>query len=120
MEREESRTLLRDNDVVYFYHNLIDFTGKRDSEERVFEAAESTLDFLIKLIKKLTGANASNLLVTADHGFIYQHRPIAESDYLSTDVSEAMNPVSSDRRLLWGVVLKRTAALNRSLPSSLD
>ena len=109
MEREESRTLLRDNDVVYFYHNLIDFTGKRDSEERVFEAAESTLDFLIKLIKKLTGANASNLLVTADHGFIYQHRPIAESDYLSTDVS-GDEILYRDRRFVMGRGLKENSS----------
>lgn len=109
MEREECRTLLRDNDVVYFYHNLIDFTGKRDSEERVFEAAENTLDFLIKLIKKLTGANASNLLVTADHGFIYQHRPIAESDYLSTDVS-GDEILYRDRRFVMGRGLKESSS----------
>ena len=109
MDKEECRTLLRNNDVVYFYHNLIDFTGKRDSEERVFEAAKNTLDFLIKLIKKLTSANASNLLVTADHGFIYQHRPIAESDYLSTDVS-GDEILCRDRRFVMGRGLKENSS----------
>ena len=32
----------------------------------------------------LTNANATNLLVTADHGFIYQAKPLADSDFLST------------------------------------
>ena len=110
MDKEECRTLLRNNDVVYIYHNLIDFTGKRDSEERVFEAAEKTLEVLIRLIKKLTGANASNLLVTADHGFIYQHRPIAESDYLSADVS-GDEILYRDRRFVIGRGLKENSSL---------
>lgn len=105
MDKDECRTLIRNNDVVYIYHNLIDFTGKRDSEERVFEAAEKTLEVLIRLIKKLTSANASNLLVTADHGFIYQHRPIAESDYLSTDTS-GDEILYRDRRFVLGRGLK--------------
>ena len=37
-------------------------------------------------MKKLTAANASNLIVTADHGFIYQHRAIEESDFSSAEV----------------------------------
>lgn len=109
MDKEECRTLLRNNDVVYVYHNLIDFTGKRDSEERVFVAAEDTLKVLIRLIKKLTGANASNLLVTADHGFIYQHRPIAESDYLSADVS-GDEILYRDRRFVMGRGLKESSS----------
>ena len=56
-----------------------------DSEDQVFEAAEQTLDELLRLVKKLTGANASNILVTADHGFIYQHRAIEESDFSATE-----------------------------------
>jgi len=39
------------------------------------------LQELLTLIKKLTAANATNILVTADHGFIYQNRPIDESDF---------------------------------------
>ena len=65
MGRDESRALIRDHEVVYVYHNLIDKTGDtRDTEERVFGAAEETLDELLRVIKKLANANASNLLVT--------------------------------------------------------
>src|SRR5690606_37958527 len=36
MGKEDSRALVRDHDVVYVYHNLIDKTGDtRDTEERV-------------------------------------------------------------------------------------
>ena len=84
MKGDDCRALLRDHDVIYVYHNRIDATGgKRESEEHVFEAVEETLQGLIRLIKKLTGANANNLLVTSDHGFIYQNRAIEESDFVS-------------------------------------
>lgn len=102
MGRDESRALIRGNDVVYVYHNLIDKTGDtRDTEERVFGAAEETLDELLRLMKKLTNANASNLLITADHGFIYQNRPLAESDFLSTE-PEGNQVLYTDRRFVLG------------------
>lgn len=86
--RDECRALLRDNDVIYIYHNHIDSVGdKKESEDRVFEAVEESMNELIALVKKLTAANATNILITADHGFIYQNRPIDESDFSTTDVS---------------------------------
>jgi uncharacterized protein (TIGR02687 family) len=98
MKKEDCRTLVRDHDVIYIYHNRIDLTGdKRESEEQVFEAVEETLQELIRMIKKLTGANASNLLVTSDHGFIYQHRAIEESDYVSCQPSGVSNQPSGVR-----------------------
>jgi len=82
MNRDQSRALIREHDVVYVYHNRIDATGdKRDSEERVFDAAEDTLQELVRIVKKLANANANNVLVTADHGFIYQHQTLDESDF---------------------------------------
>lgn len=84
--RDAMRDLLRDTDVVYVYHNHIDAVGdKKESEERVFDAVEETLDELVSMIKKLTAANATNLIVTSDHGFIYQNRPLDESDFSSAE-----------------------------------
>lgn len=71
MNSDEARELLKANDVVHIYHNRIDHTGdKIHSEGQAFEATEQTLDDLIRLVKKLAAANANNLLITADHGFI--------------------------------------------------
>lgn len=113
LNKEDSRALLRDHDVLYIYHNRIDATGdKRESEERVFEAVEETLQELIKLIKKLTGANASNLIVTSDHGFIYQNRALDESDF--ADVEPEGNPVLFyDRRFVLGLGLKELPSLRK-------
>lgn len=88
MPKEEARTLFRDHDVIYIYHNLIDAIGdKSATEERVFDAAEDTLEELVQLVKKMAAANATNLLITADHGFLYQHRPIEESDFATSEVA---------------------------------
>lgn len=88
MGRDDARALIRDNEVIYVYHNLIDKTGDtRDTEERVFAAAADTLKELVLVIKKLANANATNILVTADHGFIYQNRALEESDFTVAEPS---------------------------------
>lgn len=113
MGKEESRALFRENDVVYVYHNRIDSVGdKKESEERVFEAVEETLEELVTIIKKLTAANATNLIVTADHGFIYQNRPIDESDFSSAEVS-GQTVYVQERRFALGKGLREHVGLRK-------
>ena len=53
MGKDESRALIRDHDVVYVYHNLVDKTGDtRDTEERAFGAAEETLVLFMELFQE--------------------------------------------------------------------
>jgi uncharacterized protein (TIGR02687 family) len=119
LNKEDCRALIRDHDVIYIYHNRIDATGdKRESEERVFDAVEETLQELIKLVKKLTGANANNLFVTSDHGFIYQNRPIEESDFTGVD-AEGDQILFRDRRFVLGKGLKEVQSLRKFQPSDL-
>ena len=119
LNKEDCRAFLRDHDVIYIYHNRIDTTGdKRESEERVFEAVEETLQELIRLVKKLTGANASNMLVTADHGFIYQNRAILESDFVGSDaVGDQI--LFRDRRFVLGKGLQEVSSLRKFQSSEL-
>jgi len=113
MKGDDCRALVRDHDVIYVYHNRIDATGdKRESEERVFEAVEETLQELIRLIKKLTGANANNLLVTSDHGFIFQNRAIDESDFSGVD-AEGDQILFRDRRFVLGKGLTAASSLHK-------
>lgn len=113
LNKEDCRALIRDHDVVYVYHNRIDATGdKRESEERVFEAVEDTLQELVRIIKKLTAANANNLLVTADHGFIYQNRAIDESDFTGAEPT-GQAVLSRERRFVVGKGLTAHASLRK-------
>jgi len=113
LDKEDCRALIKDHDVVYVYHNRIDAIGdKRESEERVFEAVEETLQELVKIIKKLTAANANNLLVTTDHGFIYQNRAIDESDFSGVEPS-GEEILSRERRFVIGKGLTGHASLRK-------
>jgi uncharacterized protein (TIGR02687 family) len=86
MRVDEGKALFRDNHIIYIYHNRIDAIGdKLQTEELLPEAAEDTIEDLTKLVRKLTSANFSNILITADHGFLYQHRALDESDFAIAD-----------------------------------
>jgi uncharacterized protein (TIGR02687 family) len=111
MNKTECRELFRDHELVYVYHNQIDATGdKKESEGRVFDAVEDTLEGLIKIIKKLVAANATNLLVTSDHGFIYQDRVLEDSDFLGADIT-GIDALHKDRRFLLGKGLPQNAGM---------
>ncbi|WP_430228639.1 BREX-1 system phosphatase PglZ type A [Nitrosomonas communis] len=113
LDRDNSRELLKRNDVLYIYHNRIDHTGdKMHSEGQAFEAAEQTLGDIVRLIKKLTAANANNILVTADHGFIYQHRPLDESDFASVEAQGEVI-LYRDRRFVLGKGLNKASSLHK-------
>lgn len=119
LKGDDCRALVRDHDVIYVYHNRIDATGdKRESEERVFEAVEESLQELIRLIKKLTGANANNLLVTSDHGFLYQNRAIDESDFSGVD-AKGDQILFRDRRFVLGKGLSEASSLHKFTPEQL-
>ena len=102
LRKEDARALTKNHDVVYVYHNRIDYTGdKRESEERVFNAAEETLEELMVLVKRLASANATNMLITADHGFLYQNNELDESDFVGSDSADP-NVFYHNRRFLLG------------------
>jgi uncharacterized protein (TIGR02687 family) len=82
---DERRELFKANRVLYLYHNRIDATGDKPGTERqVFEAVEDTLRDIVDLVKKLASANATNIFITADHGFLFQDDALADSFFLST------------------------------------
>lgn len=111
LSAEDTRDLVRENSVVYVYHNHIDATGdKKDTEERVFEAAEETSKELILIIKKLNAGNATNMVITADHGFLYQNSAIDESDF-STIQPQGKEILYQTRRFVIGKGLEPAISL---------
>ncbi|MCI1746862.1 MAG: BREX-1 system phosphatase PglZ type A [Acidipropionibacterium sp.] len=116
MGNRELRQLYTEHHVFYVYHNGIDAAGDKAATERsVFEAAETTLDTVMKLVKKWTSANATNIFVTADHGFLYQDRPLADAGYLSTKPQGDDLPVVN-RRYVLGRGLKDNPAFRTFEP----
>lgn len=85
MSESEIRKTLQGLDIVYIYHNVIDATGDHSSTEKdVFDATEKAINDIILLINKLVNrVSAANILVTADHGYIYKRSPMEVTDKIS-------------------------------------
>ncbi len=82
------RAFVKEYDLIYIYHNQIDKVGDdKTSEDKVFEAVERELNFLTELVKKIANMNGTHMFITADHGYIYQHNPLEESDFTAARVS---------------------------------
>lgn len=111
MRTEDGKALFRDHHIVYVYHNRIDAIGdKLQTEDKLPEAAEDAIEDLTKLVRKLTSANFSNILITADHGFLYQHRALDESDFAIADPQGA-EILFRNRRFLIGRGLTPTSGM---------
>lgn len=111
MSKDESRGLLREHQLIYFYQNHIDAVGdKQVSEENLIEAVEETQDELMKVVKKLTNANATNILITADHGFLFQQGELEESDLLEV-TAKGESIFHQDRRFVSGTGLSPQAGM---------
>ncbi|MEW1939233.1 BREX-1 system phosphatase PglZ type A [Dietzia maris] len=106
MPASELRELYTQHRIFYVYHDRIDAAGDMASTERtVFAGAEETLREVLQLVKKWTNANATNILITADHGFLYQDIPLEQAYYLSeTPQGDAVTKIN--RRYVLGRSLK--------------
>jgi len=92
MKRPEYKDIFDGKKLVYIYHNVIDAIGDKAATERdVFDAVERTFEDLKNLIKNLVNnVSATNIYITADHGFIYRRSNLQEYDKISkADVKAA-------------------------------
>lgn len=94
--QEKNREIFK-NAVVYVYHDIIDSTGdKRASERRTFDVVPEAIDEIKRLVKSLHATyNVSKVIITADHGFLYNDREIEDKDL--ENISES-NPMTSHNR----------------------
>ena len=98
---DEARELVTNHDLIYVYHNRIDKLGDdKNSEEKVIEGARDEIRYLVNLIKKVSNMGGYNMIVTADHGFIYQNDPLEESDFAEANVEGDV--VKANRRFVLG------------------
>lgn len=79
--KTDGRALTRDHDVIYIFHDHIDNVGdKSKTEAKTLDAVEQAFDELEQIIKKVANINGNNMLLTADHGFIFQQTEVDDSD----------------------------------------
>ena len=82
MKQAERREIVSNAQVVYIYHNTIDAVGdKAATEDQVFDACEQAITELKNLVRLIANdMSGTNILITADHGFLYSYKPMEESD----------------------------------------
>lgn len=82
MKRAERRALTTGQCVVYIYHNTIDAIGdKTATESKVFAACHDAVQELTNLLRIVVNdLQGTDILITADHGFLYTYEPLSESD----------------------------------------
>lgn len=99
MKPQEVRESLSGKKIAYIYHNTIDARGDNAStEHEIFSAVEQTLREIRSLINTLINrVSASNIIITADHGFIYNRDSLAVHDKVK---KQGENSVIEKRRFI--------------------
>lgn len=79
---QEGREKVKDKEVIYIYHDTIDAIGDKGStEDKTFEACRSAVTELRDLVGRIINRlNGSRVIVTADHGFLFQQKPLEQTE----------------------------------------
>jgi uncharacterized protein (TIGR02687 family) len=109
----ERRDLYASHQVLYVYHDVIDAIGdKAASERKVFAAVEDAVKELMDLVRALASANATNIFVTADHGFLYQDGKLPKQFTLTAE-PHGDEILAKKRRYVLGRGLKEDPAFRK-------
>jgi len=102
IKRDEARERFKGTRLFYIYHDKIDARGDHfASEHEVFDAAEDTISDIKKIIEKLTNFQIlNNILITADHGFIYQRDELENVDKVETGGFDKQQIIASSKRFI--------------------
>lgn len=95
------KVYFKDYDLIYIYSNVIDKAGdNKDTEGNVFKATEDEFDNIVKIVELIRNGNGANILITSDHGYLYQNEQLDESDF--TDFKVMGDIITDSRRFVIG------------------
>lgn len=110
LEVVNPKSVFKDYDLVYIYSNKIDYVGdKRETEGEVFKATEEEFDRIVKIVELIRNGNGSNILITSDHGYIYQNETLDESEF--SDFKPEGKIITDTRRFVVGSELKKDSVI---------
>lgn len=101
--RDDGRQALKDQHLIYVYHDTVDATGdKQATEAKTFQAVESAIDELAAMVRKAQmHFNTSTVIVTADHGFLFQQSKLEASNRTSL-TDKPIDFIKSKKRYVVG------------------
>ncbi len=102
LKTDEARDKIKGKRVIYIYHNRIDDMGDNSSSEhKVFDAVESTIRDIDKMVNRLgRSLNVTKVIVTSDHGFIYKREHLENVDKLETQDFDRSKIIESKKRFI--------------------
>lgn len=78
---QSKRDIFKQYPLVYVYHDTIDRASHSQSPFEVIAACRKAIEELAVLIPRILASwNVTNLIVTSDHGFIYNDQTFEEKD----------------------------------------
>jgi uncharacterized protein (TIGR02687 family) len=96
MKKSDYKEKFTGKKLVYIYHDTIDSFGHQGSP---FDAAEMAIEELKDLLRALVNhVSATKVIITADHGFIYQRSKLVEYDKMTKVKNDAV--IETDRRYI--------------------
>ena len=104
------RSKFKGTSAVYIYHDVIDATGDHAaSESATPDAVNRAIDELSGLVGKLISADITRILVTADHGFLFQDsEPVNDDTAKQGGVPRGRSVSVKKRRYVLGKDLEST------------
>ena len=99
MKRSERSALVKGMEVVYIYHDKVD-EASHTSDTAVFPACGDAIAEIKNLVRIITNEfGGTNILITADHGFLYTYNPLSEDGKVDKTTPGNLD-VEIDRRYL--------------------
>lgn len=79
-KRLERSAWVKSKNVVYIYHDTID-EASHTSDTLVFPACDDAIEEIKNIVRIITSDfGGINIMITADHGFLYTYSPLNEDD----------------------------------------
>jgi uncharacterized protein (TIGR02687 family) len=121
--KDGGRDFVRDFQIIYVYHNVIDAIGDSQStESETFSAVRQTITELRSIVNYIFNSlNGSQIFITADHGFLYHENTpealdrslleVKSTDVLKRKKRYVINPQIDAQENAWHGKIKNTAGL---------
>lgn len=99
LKRQERQALVKGMSIVYIYHDTVD-KASHTSDSAVFSACDEAISQIKNLARIIVNDfGGTNILVTADHGFLYTYSALGEDDKVDRTTPNEQD-VEIDRRYL--------------------
>jgi uncharacterized protein (TIGR02687 family) len=132
MNKAGRREYFKGKKLIYLYHDTIDAMGDKASTEiYTFDAVERAIEEITTLVKIIRDdLSGTNILITADHGFVYQREALMESDKIEKEDIEIIEVkrrymLSKEKRQMDGIlnihldsIIKNEYQLNVYVPKA--